>query len=144
MKRLRANPLLRSLRVDKFTIAALEATLGIYRDPARALREIPILAMLARPVSELRVRANKLRKGLSQADVRESLASVGGGAFPNTSIPSVALAFSRDPEALERRLRHGDPPVIGRVTEGQLLIDLRSVQPEVDETLAAALRAALA
>jgi L-seryl-tRNA(Ser) seleniumtransferase len=144
MKRLRANPLLRSLRVDKFTIAALEATLTIYREPARALREIPILAMLARPVTELRERANRLRKGLPDVDVVESQASVGGGAFPNTSVPSVALAFSREPESLEQQLRRGDPPVIGRVTDGRLLIDLRSVQPEEDETLTVALRAALA
>jgi L-seryl-tRNA(Ser) seleniumtransferase len=77
-------------------------------------------------------------------DVVESQASVGGGAFPNTSVPSVALAFSREPESLEQQLRRGDPPVIGRVTDGRLLIDLRSVQPEEDETLTVALRAALA
>jgi L-seryl-tRNA(Ser) seleniumtransferase len=144
MKRLRANPLLRSLRVDKFTIAALEATLMIYREPARALREIPILAMLARPVSELRERANRLGKRLADAEVIESQASVGGGAFPNTVVPSVALSFAREPESLEQRLRLGDPPVIGRVTDGRLLIDLRSVQPEEDEALVSALLAALA
>ena len=144
MKRLRANPLLRSLRVDKFTIAALEATLAIYREPARALRDIPILAMLARTVSELRDRADRLRKRLAETEIVESQASVGGGAFPNTPVPSVALAFSRDPESLEHRLRRGDPPVIGRVSDDRLLIDLRSVQPEEDEALAAALRTALA
>ena len=73
----------------------------------------------------------------------ESDAGVGGGAFPNVRIPSVALAFSREPEALEARLRLGDPAVIGRIADGRLLIDLRTVQPAEDDQLAAALRAAL-
>jgi len=145
VKRLRENPLLRALRVDKLTIAALEATLALYREPQRAKREVPVLAMLSRSVAELRTRAEALEETLGgAARVVESDASVGGGAFPNTRIPSVALAFARDARALERRLRLGEPAVIGRIADGHLLIDVRTVQPGEDEMLAAAIRAALA
>ena len=144
VQQLRRNPLVRSLRVDKLTIAALEATLALYRDAKIALREVPILAMLARPSSELRARADALRARLDDnVSVVESVASVGGGAFPGTRIPSVALAFTRAPDALESRLRLGDPAVIGRIADGRLLIDLRTVQPSEDDQLIAALRAAL-
>ena len=145
VKKLRESPLVRALRVDKLTIAALEATLGLYRDPLGALEHVPVLAMLSRPVHDLRVRANALRARLDNAaSVVESTASVGGGAFPSARIPSIALAFSREPDALESRLRLGDPAVIARIAEGRLLIDLRTVQPAEDDRLAAALRTALA
>ena len=144
VKQLRKNPLVRSLRVDKLTIAALEATLALYRDPATALREVPVLAMLSRPLTELRARANALRGRLdNSASVVESEASVGGGAFPNAKIPSIALAFARDAQALEGRLRLGDSAVIGRIADGRLLIDMRTVRPAEDDELTAALRAAL-
>ena len=145
VKRLRENPILRALRVDKLTIAALEATLALYREPERAMREIPILAMLSRSVNELRKRAESLQKQLGDASrVVESEAGVGGGAFPNTRIPSVALAFARDAQRLEARLRLGEPAVIGRIADGRLLLDVRTIQPHEDETLAAAIRLALA
>ncbi|HEU4996701.1 MAG TPA: L-seryl-tRNA(Sec) selenium transferase [Gemmatimonadaceae bacterium] len=142
---MRENPLLRALRVDKLTIAALEATLAVYRDPAVALREVPVLAMLARPITELHRRADALNERLGDvATVVDSDASVGGGAFPNTRIPSVAIAFGRDAQDLERRLRLGETAVIGRVSEGCLLLDVRTVQPAEDDILVAAIRAALA
>jgi L-seryl-tRNA(Ser) seleniumtransferase len=142
---LRKSPLVRALRVDKLTIAALEATLALYRDPPAAMRDVPVLAMLGRSVTELRARANALRGRLENAaSVVESEASVGGGAFPNARIASIALSFSREPEGLESKLRLGDPAVIGRIADGRLLIDLRTVQPAEDDRLAAALRAALA
>jgi L-seryl-tRNA(Ser) seleniumtransferase len=140
---LRGNPLLRALRVDKFTIAALEATLALYRDPARALTRVPILAMLARSLDDLRARAESLRKRLPDGfSVVDTEASVGGGAFPNARIPSVGLAFAREPQALEQRLRAGRPPVIARIADGRLLLDLRTVQS--DDELADAVRSALA
>jgi L-seryl-tRNA(Ser) seleniumtransferase len=145
VRRLRENPLVRALRVDKLTIAALESTLALYREPQRALREVPVLAMLSRSREELRARAESLRKRLDDAPaVVESEASVGGGAFPSARIPSVALAFTLDAPALEERLRLGEPAVIGRMADGRLLLDLRSVQPGEDDLLAASLRAALA
>lgn len=144
VRRLRENPLIRALRVDKLTIAALEATLMLYREPRRALREVPVLAMLSHSLGELRSRANALRTRLENAaSVVESDASVGGGAFPNVRIPSVALAFTGDAHAMEERLRLGETAVIGRIANGRLLIDVRTVLPNEDDRLAAALRAAL-
>jgi L-seryl-tRNA(Ser) seleniumtransferase len=100
--------------------------------------------MFSRSSSELRTRAEALQSRLDDAaTVVECDASVGGGAFPNTRIPSVALAFQRGAQAIETRLRLGEPAVIGRITEGRLLIDMRTVQPSEDDVLAAALRAAL-
>jgi L-seryl-tRNA(Ser) seleniumtransferase len=139
VRRLLDNPLLRALRVDKLTIAALEATLALYREPARALREVPVLAALSRSVTELRTRAGALRNRLGDAaEIVDSEASVGGGAFPNARIPSVALAFG-DAQAMENGLRLGDPAVIGRIAEGRFLVDLRTVLPDEDELLANAL-----
>ena len=144
---LRANPLARSYRVDKLTLAALEATLALYRDPERALREIPVLAMLATPVEALRQRARRLCDALgplaSRADIVDTEGSVGGGAFPTARIPSIALALRGDAAELERRLRLGEPAVIGRVTDEKMLIDLRAVGTGEDAALAAALGAAL-
>jgi L-seryl-tRNA(Ser) seleniumtransferase len=144
VKRLRENPLVRALRVDKLTIAALEATLALYRDPTSAIRDVPVLAMLGHSSTELRARAQALRARIGDsASVIASEASVGGGAFPNARIPSVALAFTDDVRRMEERLRFGDPAVIGRIADGRLLIDVRTVLPSEDEQLVAAVRAAL-
>jgi L-seryl-tRNA(Ser) seleniumtransferase len=146
IERVRKNPLTRSYRVDKLTLAALEATLSIYREPARALREIPALAQLTATASALRVRAERLRErlGADAADGRVSVldseASVGGGAFPDARIPSVALALSGRPAELERLLRAGNPAVVARVSDDRVLLDLRTVFPSEDEELATALR----
>jgi L-seryl-tRNA(Ser) seleniumtransferase len=144
LRRLRKNPLLRSLRVDKLTIAALEATLMLYRDPARARRDVPILAMLGASLATLRSRAESVSGTLRGVAIVESDASVGGGAFPNARIPSIALAIPDDSTKNEARLRLGEPAVLGRISEGRLLIDMRAVLPSEDDQLAAALRAALA
>lgn len=145
VKRVRENPLTRALRVDKITLAALEATLALYRDPSVALREVPVLGMLGRGVTELRARANALRDRLGdiRAEIVESVASVGGGAFPNTSIPSVAIALGGNAQQLEERLRLGEPSVIGRIADGRLLLDLRTIRPDEEMLVADALRAAL-
>ena len=144
---MRENPLARSYRVDKLTLAALEATLALYREPERAMRAIPVLAMLSVSVRELRDRASALRSILAEAGVEvaivESDASVGGGAFPTTRIPSVALAVEGNAAALEERLRLGEPPVIGRITDGRLLIDLRTISPADENTLREAIIAAV-
>jgi L-seryl-tRNA(Ser) seleniumtransferase len=144
---LRRNPLARSYRVDKLTLAALEATLALYRDPSKAMSEIPTLAMLGTSVDSLRRRALALRDSLGElrefVDVAESEASVGGGAFPTARLPSIALMIETGATDLERRLRLGEPPVLGRLAGDRLLLDLRSVPPRDDITLAAALRAAL-
>ena len=129
--------------MDKLTLAALEATLALYREPPRALREIPALAQLTVPVSDLRERATRIAAAFASAQVVETTASVGGGAFPTARIPSIAVAFDGDVVALERRLRGGEPPVVARIADGRLLADVRTVRPRDDELLATALRAAL-
>jgi L-seryl-tRNA(Ser) seleniumtransferase len=143
MRRLRENPLLRALREDKLTLAALEATLTLYRDPVRARREIPVLSMLSRSLADLRARAQALRARLDGAGtIEDTEASVGGGAFPNAKIPSVAVSFP-DARALEARLRLGSTAVIGRIAGDRLLLDLRTVQQDEDDLVVAAVRAAL-
>ncbi len=149
---LRQHPLARTLRVDKLTLAALEATLALYREPARALREIPTLAMLSAPAAEVEARALAIARALQgdgRAGTREhsrllpqwdlrvatSEATVGGGAFPSARIPSSAVTVSGDVSALEARLRRHAVPVIGTVRDGRLRLDLRSVAPAQDALL---------
>jgi L-seryl-tRNA(Ser) seleniumtransferase len=145
--RLRTNPLTRALRVDKLTLAALEATLALYRDAEVAVRSVPVLAMLTAPVAAVRARAGvvatRLREQGIQATVVDSTASVGGGAFPGAGIPSAALAFAGDATATEARLRAGRPPIVGRITDGMVLLDLRSVLPAQDAAFADAVVHAL-
>jgi L-seryl-tRNA(Ser) seleniumtransferase len=145
LDRVRKNPLTRSYRVDKLTLAALEATLALYRDPARAIREIPVLAQLTESVSALRQRAKRLRAavGDSRIEVVDTKASVGGGAFPTAEIPSAGLAIAGRAEAVEQRLRGNDPPIIGRIAEGRVILDLRTVTPAEDVDVTAAVRAAI-
>jgi L-seryl-tRNA(Ser) seleniumtransferase len=145
--RARANPLTRALRVDKLTLAALEATLTLYRDPARAMKEVPVLAQLGAPVKELRSRAAHIATSLplkANAKVVDSTATVGGGAFPTAKIPSVAIQLAGNATELEIALRRGTPSVVARIADDHLLIDLRTILPVEDEELRAALQAVLA
>jgi L-seryl-tRNA(Ser) seleniumtransferase len=145
--KLRKNPFARAMRVDKLTLSALEATLRLYLEPERALREIPVLAMLTVRVSELQSRAQGISARLAAngiaAEVVASSASVGGGAFPTAAIPSIAIRLPGAPQLVEEKLRAGAPAVIGRIWDGHLLLDLRSVLPREDEMLAAAIGHAL-
>ncbi len=144
MKKLRANPLARALRVDKLTLAALEATLRLYQDETRALKEIPALAMISAPLETLRRRASSIVAKLNgRAGVIDSDASVGAGAFPTAVLPSVAISLEGDARTLEKRLRDGNPAVVGRIAGDRLLLDVRSVQERDDSALASALAAAL-
>jgi L-seryl-tRNA(Ser) seleniumtransferase len=141
--RLRKNPFARAMRVDKLTLSALEATLRLYLEPERALREVPILAMLTQRVEELESRAQSivtsLRSHNLNADIAPTTASVGGGAFPTAGIPSRAVVLQSDANRTEQRLRQGEPAVIGRIADGKLLLDLRSVLPREDAVLVKAI-----
>ena len=143
---MRRNPLARSYRVDKLTLAALETTLALYRDPPRAMREIPTLALLATPPSELRERAESLRLALGREGVAgetvETTGSVGAGAFPDAALPGAAVALSGDAERWATRLRGGSPAVVGRVHDGRMHLDLRAVLPHELPDLARAVVAA--
>jgi L-seryl-tRNA(Ser) seleniumtransferase len=141
--KLRKNPLARAMRVDKLTLSALEATLRLYLEPERALCEIPVLSMLTASVKVIAERAGAIAGALRAAGVEarvvQSSASVGGGAFPTATIPSLAIAMSRKAQEVEEKLRLGHPAVIGRISDGTLLLDLRSVLPREDEALLAAI-----
>jgi L-seryl-tRNA(Ser) seleniumtransferase len=146
--RMRSNPLTRALRVDKLTLAALEATLALYRDPVRAVREIPTLSMIAASIDEIRERAHRLADTLArrriQCDVVDTQAQVGGGAFPTARIPSAGLALRGAADRVDVRLRAAEPPVVGRITEGRVLLDLRTVRAERDGELASIIERAVA
>jgi L-seryl-tRNA(Ser) seleniumtransferase len=140
IERIRTNPLTRALRVDKLTLAALEATLALYREPERALREIPTLAMISADIAAMRARARSLVERLAlreiTCEVVDTEASVGGGAFPTARIPSAAVALQGNAERHDVRLRSGEPPVVSRIVDGRVVLDVRTVQPAFDDELA--------
>jgi L-seryl-tRNA(Ser) seleniumtransferase len=137
--RLRNNPLLRALRVDKMTLAALAATLRLYRD-GEAGERIPVYRMLSASLEELRRRAAAYRVAIPGAEAIESAAYVGGGALPQTYVPSVAVAISVEkPGVLAARLRSGKPGIVARIDEGRVLLDLRTIAPSEDSAVIAAL-----
>ena len=140
----RSNPFTRAMRVDKLTLAALEATLSLYRDPARALAEIPVLAQLSAKIDDLRKRASDIARELSGVTVVDSEATVGGGAFPTARIPSVALKLPGNATHVEQRLRTGSPAVILRIIDGSAFIDLRTILPVEDPELVEALQTVFA
>ncbi len=149
--RLKKNPLNRALRIDKFTIAALEATLSAY-EAGTALGTIPTLRLLTEPLVAIRARARRLLTGLSldtraQLDARvvDARSQVGGGALPTVELPTAALAVGTEScpaRVIDERLRGGEPAVLGRIVDDRLLLDCRTVLPAQIGSLAAALRAA--
>jgi L-seryl-tRNA(Ser) seleniumtransferase len=145
--RLRRDPLARALRVDKLTLAALEATLALYRDPERAVREVPALAMLTADRAAVRARATALAAALVaggvDARVEGSEASVGGGAFPTARIASAAVTLGGGAADVERRLRGAPRPIIGRIAGARVWLDLRSVPAADDAAFTAAALGAL-
>jgi L-seryl-tRNA(Ser) seleniumtransferase len=169
----RAHPLARALRLDKLGLAALEATLRLYRDPERARREIPVLAMLEASAETLRDRAARLAAAITRdrgatppvraaeprdrgatppvgaaltAVVIAATARVGGGALPLLELPGPVVAVEVDgvgPDELAARLRAADPPVVGRIERGRLLLDPRTLADDEIDDVAAAVRAAV-
>ncbi len=130
VERLRRHPAARALRVDKLTLAALEATLT---GPAS-----PVAQALTADVGQLRQRAERLAAQLPDARATECVAAVGGGGAPDVQLPSAAVSL---PESYAAALRAASPPVVGRLEAGRCLLDLRTVPPEQDKLLAAAVRA---
>lgn len=139
------NPLARALRADKMTLAALEATLRLYRDPERARREIPVLRMLTESVETLRGRAERLRAaGPASLDARLEAgeSAAGGGSFPDSTLPTTlfTLASSRaGAESLALRLRRNDPPIVARVQSGRVVLDPRTLSDAEVAVVVAAL-----
>ena len=131
VEKLRRHPLQRALRADKLTLAALEGTLQLHLD---APERIPVLRMLRQDAAAIRARAERLAS-LTGGTVEETVARVGGGALPLAELPSFACAVD---EALAAPLRSGEPPVVGIVRDGKLLLDcLTLADEEVDEVAAA-------
>jgi L-seryl-tRNA(Ser) seleniumtransferase len=134
----RRHPLARAVRIDKLSLAALHATLALYRDPELARAELPVLAMLDAAPDVLEARARRLAEGCG-GEVVASTAKVGGGALPLLELPGPAVAIE---VGLAEALRAGDPPVIGRISEGRLLLDVRTLTDDEADLAAAAVRAA--
>ena len=144
----RANPLCRALRVDKLTIAALAATLALYLDPERACAEVPALRMLSLPLETVTARAEHMAdllraRGIAATTI-DATSQVGGGALPEATIPTrvLALLHFRGAAALERSLRDGTPPVVGRIQDERVLLDPRTVPEALDLALVDAVIAA--
>jgi L-seryl-tRNA(Ser) seleniumtransferase len=134
----RRHPLARAVRIDKLSLAALAATLALYRDPELARAELPVLAMLDATEEQLAVRAKRLADG-SGGEVIASTAKVGGGALPLLELPGPAVAVDVH---LAAPLRSGQPPLVGRVADGRLLLDVRTLTDAEADLAAAAVRAA--
>jgi L-seryl-tRNA(Ser) seleniumtransferase len=138
--RLRTNPLLRALRVDKITIALLAQTLRLYFSP-ESRRKIPFFAMLGASLDDLRARAQKYVQNVQGASITQTTAYVGGGSLPESAIPSIAVALEprAGADAAAQRLRRAATPIVGRIDEGRLLLDLRTIFPSQDQAVIAAL-----
>ena len=142
------NPLMRAMRVDKITLAALNATLKKYRNVETAEQEIPLLSMLSTPVANLKMRAEKIATqisgvgGVGQCEVIESQAMLGGGSLPTQELPSYCVTVPVDGKTanwIAGRLRSAEPAIMGRVQKDKFMIDLRAVFPAQDSQLVSVL-----
>ena len=135
---LKKHPLNRAMRVDKMTLAALEATLRSYE--AGTEEEIPVVAMLAAKPEDLKQKAARLLAMLRiPAELTPVEGQVGGGSVPTQNLPSWAVSLSGDVNALEEKLRLGDRPIIGRIHDGRYLLDVRTLWEEDFPVIADAL-----
>ena len=147
---MRRNPLYRALRVDKMTLAALDATL-VEHESGRAAARVPVLRMLHAPLAEVRARAEAFAGAVAarcpalRPELVPGESAVGGGASPTVGVPTVVVALdpgAAGPDHLATTLRRSDPPVVVRVAGDRVLVDLRTVLPDEEEALVAALLAA--
>jgi L-seryl-tRNA(Ser) seleniumtransferase len=149
--RAKRHPLLRALRVDKVTLAGLSATLAHW-ERGEALREIPIWRMIAASPEELAARAGRWLAALGPSipglDLLPARSAIGGGTLPDVTLPTTVLALPRreggGADALLARLRRGDPPLVGRIEDGRVLLDPRTVLPDEDEAVVRRVREGLA
>jgi L-seryl-tRNA(Ser) seleniumtransferase len=151
IEKCRKNPITRALRVDKMTLAALDATLRLYRDERQALEKIPTLTMIGLSAEELNGRAKQLASAIQGADpqatlrveVRRSFSQVGGGSLPAQDLPTFVVAIQSgdfSPNQIEEFLRRNDPPIIGRIESDHFIMDLRTIMPQQIELIALAFR----
>jgi L-seryl-tRNA(Ser) seleniumtransferase len=149
IERIVRHPLMRALRVDKLTLAALAATLRLYRHPDKARREVPLLQLLETSPDNLKNRAERLAPQLAacsiirHAEAVSDVAFLGGGSLPTQQLPTWCIGLTPadgwSVDRLARALRTGQPAVVGRVQQERLLLDLRSVFPRQDQQLVTAI-----
>ncbi len=140
IRQIKKNPMNRAVRIDKLTLAALEATLRLYRDLEEAVRRIPTLALITMPAEAVKKKAQRLLRRLRQAKIArlkarlvKTISRIGGGALPLACPASYAVALKVDgwsAATLERHLRAASPPIIGRIEDEEVFLDLRTVLPE--------------
>ena len=138
LDRVKQNPLTRALRIDKLTLAALESTLRLYRDEKGAVKEIPTLNMLTAPAEVLKQKAGRLAamlkkagEGHLQIDMAEGASRAGGGSLPLSDLPTFCVrvkANSISVNRMEKKLRAGQPPIIGRIEEDRFIMDARTIE----------------
>jgi L-seryl-tRNA(Ser) seleniumtransferase len=150
MEAIKKNPMKRALRVGKLTLSALEAVLKSYLDPATAISQVPALRMISTPKEKIAQRARRFASRLSDLEIKTSTMSsvsrVGGGSLPLEELPTMLLALEAkyvSTQELERRLRLADPPVVGRIVEDRLCLDLRTVMSRELGDLEKAIRGAI-
>ena len=144
--RVRRHPLMRALRADKITYAALEATLALWAQ-APLRHRIPVYRMLALPLDDIDRRARAIVAHLTGAgglrgEIRDGLSTTGGGSAPASTLPTRLVSLVMDglsTAALEQRLRRADPPIVARIEDDRVVLDLRTVQEDEDEQIVAAL-----
>jgi L-seryl-tRNA(Ser) seleniumtransferase len=153
VERMRTHPVARAVRIDKLSLAALEATLRLHRDPERAIRDVPVLQMLVASDRELAARAERLRAEIAEAApagavvrVVSAAARAGGGSLPLLELKGPAVSIASDAHGaakLHARLRRSDPPVVARVRDDALLLDPRTLAEVEVEFVVRAVLAAL-
>lgn len=154
IERIKKNPMNRALRIDKLTLAAMEATLRLYLDPDLALARIPTLRMICMSAETLKIRSRKLLKlvektlaghpALSGLSLKPGASRTGGGAFPELDLPTFLLCVHvASPDSLREALLHTDPPLVARVEEGALCLDPRTLDDKEFPLVARALEQAL-
>jgi L-seryl-tRNA(Ser) seleniumtransferase len=146
--RCKKHPLTRALRVDKLTLAGIEATLKLYLEPEKAIRQIPTLRMLSLTKEQIEPKAEALAAQLHaaglKAEVIDGLSQAGGGSLPGVDLPTKLVALPHEaPHQVERRLREADPPVMVRIQAGQILLDPRTLWDDEIPLVVSAMRSAV-
>ena len=149
VQRLKKNPLARAMRIDKLSLACLEATLRIYLEGPEVWKEIPVFSFLTAPLEVLAGRARRLielmgpgAREVFDPQVEEGQAEVGGGSLPGALIPTRCVTLrpcSVPVQSMEEKLRGGDPPILARIQKGNLILDMLTVQDDELEQIGAAL-----
>ena len=152
LSRIRKNPMARMVRVDKFTLAALEATLRLWLDESAALREVPTMRLLLRPVSDIAPQADRIAAAIraqapgARVEVIDGASETGSGSLPGQSIPTRLISLRSDKlsaDDIAARLRRSDPPVFARIADDSVLLDPRTLLDGEEEPLVEAVITAL-